>query len=270
MRDFVRQLVPPILMKVLKPAFAPRTFNSYEEAITACRNSAYEEEDLVKVVVEKNLIFRQTIRDSAVFDLSALRTAIALGLTNGESTLRVLDFGGGGGYHYTLAKAVLGNSRSLKWNVVETSIMVKEAQRIADSDLRFYDNINDAKKNLGSVDLVFTSSALQYCPNPVGCLRELTEVGATNIFITRTPFNQADNSLVSIQVSKLSENGPGALPVGFDDRNVSYPITFASRHEVEKVLRERYEIRFSINEDRGTFVAGKNTVDMYGYFGARR
>jgi putative methyltransferase (TIGR04325 family) len=266
MQDFLRQLVPPFLIQVLKTASAPRIFSSYDEACKACRNGAYEDESIVKAVVEKTRIFRQSIQSSPAFDLGSLRTLVALGLTDTHGRLKVLDFGGGGGYHYSLAKAFLGNGKSLKWNVVETPAMAKEARRIADADLAFFSNLNDAKIDLGSVDLVFTSSALQYCPNPLKSLRELTEVGAPNMFITRIPLNDSEKSLISIQVSKLSENGPGPLPLGFDDRNVSYPITFTSRHEVEKILREKYEIRFSINEDKGTFSAGKNKVDMFGYF----
>jgi putative methyltransferase (TIGR04325 family) len=269
-KEFIKQLVPPVILNLLKTASAPRIFSSYDEAKSACGNDAFEDESLVRVVIEKSRIFRQTIHSSHTFpilDLGALRTLIALGLTESQGTLRVLDFGGGAGYHYTLAKAVLGSSKSLKWSVVETSVMAKEAQLLTDrGNLEFFDNIDDAKNNLGTVDLVFTSGALQYCPDPLKYLRELTNVGATNIFITRTPFNDSENSLISIQVSKLRENGPGPLPVEFEDRNVSYPITFASKHMVERILSEKYAIRFSVNEDKGTFSAKKTKVDMYGYF----
>jgi putative methyltransferase (TIGR04325 family) len=228
--------------------------------------NAYEGEDIVKVVIEKNITYQQKIQKNPIFDLGTLRTLIGLGIANTKDNLNVLDFGGGGGYHYTIAKAALGNGNNLKWNVVETTAMTKEAQRIADGHLKFFDNINDAKNDLGSVDLVFTSSALQYCPNPLKFLKELTEVGAKYIFITRTPFIDSDKSLFSIQVSNLSDNGPGPLPLGFDDRKVSYPITFASKYEVEKILSEKYEIRFLIAEDKGTFSAGNNKFDMSGYF----
>lgn len=271
MSELIRQLVPPIIIKALKTASAPRLFESYDEASQACRNGAYEDEYIIKVVIEKNRLFRQTIQSNPALDLGALRTLIPLGLTSGPGTLKVLDFGGGGGYHYTLAKAVLKKSKSLKWNVVETSAMAKQAQKhLADADLQFFDNINDAKNDLGTVDLVFSSGALQYCPSPLEFLTELTEVGATNIFITRTPLNDSDSSLISVQVSKLSENGPGPLPSGIKDRSVSYPITFASKYEVEKILREKYEIRFSIDEDKGAFRAEKNKIDMHGYFAALR
>jgi putative methyltransferase (TIGR04325 family) len=265
MKDLLRQLIPPVLLNVLKPR-SPPIFHSYEEARDACLDGGYQGSELVKVVVEKNLIFKRASQSNPIFGLSSLRSLIGVGLANTRDELNVLDFGGGAGYHYTLAKAALGRSKNLRWNVVETPAMVKDAKRLADAHLNFFDSIASAKSNLGFVDLVFTSSALQYCPNPLEFLRELTQVGAKYLFITRTPFNASETSITSIQVSRLSENGPGPLPPGFDDRRVSYPITFASKQEAEKILNEKYEIRFSIKEDKRTFRAGSNTFDMYGYF----
>ncbi len=117
MKAFVKTLIPPLVLKVLKPA-PPPLFNSYDEALAACRDSAYEGIDVVKVVVEKNIIFRHTIQSNPTVDLEALRTLIGVGLTDTQDKLHVLDFGGGGGYHHALSKVALGKSKSLKWNVV--------------------------------------------------------------------------------------------------------------------------------------------------------
>ena len=97
--------------------------------------------------------------------LEAFRTLAAIGLSTQGSNLNVIDFGGGG-YHYKLAKIAFGSERTLKWHVVETPEMVSEAIRIKEPDLGFYDDITDAKNDLVKVDLVFSSSALQYCSDP--------------------------------------------------------------------------------------------------------
>lgn len=265
MHNLVRQLVPPMLVDIWRTNSAP-IFPSYDAAYAACRNGAYEEEALVKVVVEKNLAFRRAIQSAPVFDLAAVRTLIGVGLANTGSTLRVLDFGGGGGYHYSLARAVLGRDKRLSWNIVETSAMTKEGQRIATPELKFFDNIHEARGDLGSVDLVLTSGALQYCPDPIKFLKALADLRAKNIFITRTPLSDSAESLVSVQASRLSENGPGPLPPGFDDKRIAYPITLISRRAVERVLTEKYRIVFSIQEDKNAFSAGNKTFDMYGYY----
>jgi putative methyltransferase (TIGR04325 family) len=268
MKDFVKLLIPPLLPKILKRR--PPIFRSYNDASVACQNAGYEGTELIRVVVEKNAIFKQKIQSNPVLDLGDLRTLVGVGLASAQDSLRVLDFGGGCGYHYVLARAAFGNSKNLRWNVVETSAMVKAAQHLADAGLQFFDHIDDAKNNLGQVDLVLTSGALQYCPDPLEFLKTLTQVGAKYIFITRTPLHDSEDNIISIQVSRLWENGPGPLPSGFEDKNVSYPITFASRREVEKILAETYEIRFSIKEEKGTFRAGKQSYDMYGYFCERK
>ena len=268
MIELLKQLTPPLVLKLLKQRVfpSPLIYKSYEDALHACKNITYESDDIVKVVVEKNLEFSKKIRAGIVLDISMLRTLIGVGLANSNDRLNVLDFGGGAGYHYQLAKAALGNSMNLTWNIVETAAMAKECKRIADINLNFFCSISEAKRNSGFVDLVFTSSALQYCPEPLAYLKELTEVGAKYIFITRTPLNDSAEAIISTQRSKLSTNGPGSLPDGFIDKNVSYPITFTSKAEFEKVLKKYYDIRFVISEDKAVFRVENHHMDMYGYF----
>lgn len=272
MKEFVKQLIPPILLNVIKrrmtSSMSSNTlYNSYEEALSACQDNAYEQNDVVKLVVEKNIIYKQEINSKPLFDLGVFRTLFGLGLANnGKGTLSVLDFGGGGGYHYTIAKVAFGDSIDLRWNIIETKAMASEGTRIADDSLKFFYSINEAKKDMGLVDLVFTSGALQYCPDPLHFLKELTDVGAKFLFITRTALSDSHQKMTTIQVSNLSANGPGPLPSNFQDRKVSYPITFVSKNEVEKILTEKYNIRFIIIEDKDVHNAGEKKISMYGYF----
>ncbi|MHB1530106.1 MAG: methyltransferase, TIGR04325 family [Acidiferrobacteraceae bacterium] len=271
MRELVKQVLPPFLLKARKwITLSSPVYRTYDEALTACRQATYESDDVVKVVVEKTIRFKKDIQLSPICEIGTLRTLIGLGLAKSADRLNVLDFGGGGGYHHALARVALGNSNTLRWNVVETAAMVKEAQRIATDNLKFFDNVSDATTDLGYVDLIFTSSALQYCRNPLVVLRQLTEVGAKYMFITRTPFNDSDETFISVQTSRLSSNGPGPLPKGFSDRNISYPITFSSKLDVERIISERYDVRFVFIEDKGAFRAGRNDIGMYGYFCALR
>jgi len=158
----------------------------------------------------------------------------------------------------------------LKWHVVETTSMAKEAQRIANKNLKFYNNIAEATKDFEVTDLVFTSSTLQYCPNPLLALKALTELNANYLFITRTPFTESIDSLVTIQTSNLSANGPGPLPKGFSDRKIRYPITYASRVAIENILNEKYEIQFMTEEGSGSFGFSNEKISMNGYFCVRK
>lgn len=272
MKAFLKQITPPLVWGVIRrmATTSPPVCKTYGEAARYCRRGGYEDGDLVRAVVEKNIIFRKHIRDRPVFDLAALRTLIAFGLSKTAEELKVIDFGGGAGYHYEIARAALGKSSAIRWNIVETPAMAKAAQCVEEDGLRFFDSVEDAGRDLGTVDLVLASSALQYCPDPELFLRRLVDVGARHLFITRTPFSESGEDVISVQRSRLSANGPGPLPSGFTDVEISYPITYLSTAKVEEILSQKYEVRFKIEEERGVFLAGSESFNMWGYFCALR
>jgi putative methyltransferase (TIGR04325 family) len=273
MKKFFSRLFPSFLIKVWRASFTSRnisTYDSYEEAIDACQDDAYQNNELVKVIIAKNLAYKEKLQSDSTFDLGTLRTLIALGLSKTNNSLNVIDFGGGGGYHYAVASKALSNLDYLKWNVVETEAMVREAQRIAGKNLKFFDNIAEAAHDLKSVDLVFTSGALQYCRNPLAFLMELTKVNAKYLFITRTAFTNTESDIICLQESHLSTNGPGPLPTGYTDRKLKYPITYVSKSKAEEILKINYEILFTINEEKEAYSAGVKKIDMFGYFCFRK
>lgn len=77
-------------------------FNSYSEALDACQKisqKGYLNDELVKVVIQKNINLRSALNTNPKLDLLSLRILTALGLCRSGDTLNVLDFGGGGGAH---------------------------------------------------------------------------------------------------------------------------------------------------------------------------
>lgn len=242
------------------------TFDSYAEAKNLCPNDDYEGQDLTDIVIEKNRLLRDRLKTSQILDLNALRTLIGIGLTKQGSHLSVLDFGGGAGNHFFISKTAFAKDINLCWNVVETTGMAQKAQALAGDGLSFFDNIETAAKNLGVVDLVFTSSALQYTPDPIGYLRRLMQVGARKIFITRTGFSHTGERLIGIQQSRLSDNGPGPMPPGFIDRAIFYPYVFDPINVVEEtILSAGYQIRFRTIEEV-EYRIKEIPIHLYGYF----
>jgi len=234
-KELIRSLIPPLVWKWYQRSCASKTiYPSYEAARARCSPNSYEEDDVIKVVISKNIAYRKAIAYAPSFDLGSLRTLIGLGIANQGGLLRVLDFGGGGGYHYALAKQLMAKN-DLRWNIVETKAMAAEGARIATDALKFFDNIDAARADLKNVDITFTSGALQYCSSPLRYLSDLIDVGAKYLYITRTALNNGRSDIVIVQESNLSDNGPGALPEGFTDRKVSYPVTFSSQSEFERL-----------------------------------
>jgi putative methyltransferase (TIGR04325 family) len=272
MKQIIKALVPPICLSAInslrKSRSADPVFLSYEQAIDSCGTNGYQASDVVEVVVEKNVIYRQKIFASRTMGLESVRTIVGVGAIDPQpTTLRVLDFGGGGGSHFSIVRAAFGAEKDIKWNVVETEAMAKAANpKLAGGGLKFFSDIDCAVANLGEVDLVFTSGALQYTPDPLAFLAKLIAVKAKHIFVTRTAFNDGEETIVSVQTAMLSANGPGRLPSGFNDHEVRLPVTFASRREAERLITKTYNIRFSIEEDKASYSVRGKPFNMFGYF----
>jgi putative methyltransferase (TIGR04325 family) len=269
MKIAIKEFIPPIVFSVARKLRSLKSplFSSYQEALETCDNCGYEGSDVVKVVVEKNAIYRDKIISSRVIKPDTWRTVMAIGALSPSTDLRVLDFGGGGGYHYSIIRAVLGKEKTIRWNVVETEAMVKAAgERPIEDGLSFFNDMDKAAADLGRIDLIFTSGTLQSTPDPLVFLKKLVSLRAKHLFITRTAFNDGDETITTVQSSNLSSNGPGALPAGFTDREVRYPLTFAIKQKAEAILTEAYDIRFFIDEDKNVYLIQGRPFHMYGYF----
>jgi putative methyltransferase (TIGR04325 family) len=188
-----------------------RTFRTYSEALSAC--DGYEAPDLVAVVVAKTKAYLPP------YSLTPAQ-AMSLGALSAPSgaPVRVLDFCGAAGAHYKLARHILPASISLDWLVVETPEMVAQASSVFSSgELRF-----STSSDMQGADLLHLSGVLQYLADPMGTLAVLLATRPRQILISRMSLG---NDEVTIQRSRLKDNGPGPLPSGVKDREVRYPHT---------------------------------------------
>lgn len=273
-KELFKSLLPPLLFEFFSRLSRPKnnvSFASFEDALSACQSNAYEDQELVTVIVEKNRIYREQICNDPRFSESILSALIStMGSTRGTH-LNVIDFGGNAGYHYTIVKAAIQSDIPIHWHVVETPAMVRAARKLETDELRFFHDIETAIAQMGPVDIVFSSSALQYTPDPIAYLKKLLEIEANYFYLTRTPFlDGATSSITTIQASKLSENGPGPLPSDYLDSWTRYPITFVNRLEVEALLLQKYDVRFRMNEASGVFRFKRQPITVTGYFLAKK
>jgi len=105
----IREFIPPILLKLLQSLkLSSKRYKNYDEALASCKDNAYNDDDFVRVVIEKNIVFKNNLSTPKVlFDLGTLRTLIAVGLSNKGASMNIIDFGGGGGYHHTISTKAL-------------------------------------------------------------------------------------------------------------------------------------------------------------------
>jgi hypothetical protein len=136
----------------------------------------------------------------------------------GAST--VLDFGGGCGLHYKLARL---QSPNIRWAVVETPAMARRASELANDRLRFFSDLDEAAGWLGAIDIMHSNGALQYTPDPLTVLDALCAQNAKQMYWQRVLFSEGELER-EVQSSFLGDNGPGTLPVG-QERIVKYTRT---------------------------------------------
>ena len=283
MKKFIKQCIPPIILSILNNYFksshknsfdcesinqSALIYSSFQEAYNSCSDKSYENEELVNSVIKKNrdyVTYLNTIPSLSLQDLSALIPLAIASIDDHKSSLNVIDFGGGGGSHFTAIKAAI-KATNLKWAVVETYAMTIAAKCLENQNLKFYDSITNAKNELGNVDLIFSSGSLQYCSDPLTTLKSIINIRAKFLYFCRLPVIDSDKNIITIQTSLLSSNGPGSLSGEIEDRLLSYPITFLSRSKFEEVLTERYKIIFKLLEKDGEFNLGKIKVPQSGYF----
>jgi putative methyltransferase (TIGR04325 family) len=260
----IYDFIPPVIIKAFRKVRPrQRTFSSFAAAMYEC-GDGYDSARLAEVVVQKTECSRHT--NAHVNDPASSRIALALGLLYCESSpLNVLDVGGAAGAHYFAARKLFP-SLTFRWHVVETPSMVAASRRNEADGLQFFENGDEAAKALramGGISLAFSSGTLPCVPEPRTFLRWLTNQRARTLALVRVGLHEGISDITNIQVSQLSENGPGPLPIGVEDASVSYPFTICSRQEVERILHEKYETVLR-TEEPGSYMHPE--ARTFGYF----
>lgn len=265
LKNILKDLIPPYLLKSInKIMWSSRTYKSYEDAIKNA--DGYEYKLLTKVVVAKGKRFSKDFPNSKEIDLKSLRIFAGLAASINKNKLTIIDFGGGAGTHYFIAKSIFSQKIELDWRVVETPTMVAEAKKhnLENKELRFFETVEIASGN-DEVDLIFASSSIHYTSKPYDFLKTLASVNAKVLMITRTPIT--DNPCVLLQRSTLSANGVGDLPrdLNIVDKVITYPATMMDRQKVEEICSTFGKICLRILEDKAAFNSDKDSYDMWGY-----
>lgn len=152
----------------------------------------YENEELV------DTIFRKTVAYDPKGDWALV-----------SNVRTVLDFGGGAGLHYKLARL---QNPEIRWAVIETEAMVRRARELATDRLKFFSDIGMAADWLNDIELMHSNGAIQYVPNPIEIVRSLCAVRPAAMVWRRVPTSDGTAEERELQTSFLSDNGPGSLP----------------------------------------------------------
>lgn len=164
--------------------------------------NGYSNLKLNKSIIKKTILFSK-LHSLNEKDINVKRTVSFLKFIKNKNLKNILDFGGGAGYHYFIAKMKLPDV-NLKWLVVENGIMVNLCNKQLNyKNLFFSSSLNTVKKT----DIFFSSCAINYTKDPVKTMKSIIKLNTKYLYFTRTPLTE-DQSFKFKQISLLSDNGP--------------------------------------------------------------
>jgi putative methyltransferase (TIGR04325 family) len=270
----VNDLIPPVLVKLLKRYKNNKEYESYDQAMQVCTAEAYHNIELCNMVADKTIIYKNKLEEKpynlnspSVFLVSAINQYIS---TFSKKELIILDFGGACGAHFFEIKRFIPKDISLKWYVVETTQMVKSAidKALASDELNFVDSI---EKIDTEIDIIHSSGTLHYVPDPYEIINRLVNVKANWIFFNRMMFNRNNRDFITVQKTLLSSNGPGKLPNGYTDRVISYPHNTLGFEKFNSAfVNNNFESEWVFDELSGSYQIGNEKIEGKGLLYIRK
>lgn len=266
--DFLLETLPRFLATGRKSRATPNeVFRSFDEALETCQ-PGYDSQIIAEVVAGKTDAYAKLLAGGqAVLDVYGLRPLAAVGFAGPKKVLRVVDFGGGAGVHYFTARALTSSAQLFDWRVVETDSMCTAAQLLANSELSFFTALDSVQAGWTEPpDLAMSVGAIMCVPEPLRALESLLKIGAPRVYIGGTGLSPDTATRIMVQFSRLSQNGPGALPPGYDDAVTAYPKTFVPQNEFEAQIEAcGYRVLAKKNDTRDAWQAGSLSINQYGY-----
>lgn len=244
---------------------APRNIWNWVATLLRIGKTGYDSETITQMIVEKNINWKYAYeKDVTSYENQKIVTAIAHHQSrHNSSSLTVLDFGGGGGHSFEIARQTF-KGISMKWVVVEREKIVKMLNnRISHDGLSFASSIEEAKETTGNVDLIFCNSALQYTDTPLESLETLLRQNAKTIFLTRSPFTMGKEPISYMQLSFSESNGPGRPPRNLRSVLEGYKCKSVPIEEVLSLIQKYYRDVKVFDEGRWEGARSAKLINSY-------
>jgi putative methyltransferase (TIGR04325 family) len=220
--------------------------------------SGYNNSLLNKSIIKKTIIFSK-LSSINKHDINFQRTTKFLKFIKKKKLKSIVDFGGGAGYHYFIAKIKLSNF-NFKWSIVENAMMVRLCKKkLKYRNLFFFNSLDKIKKS----DVFFSSCAINYTKNPFITLKKIFNLKVRYFYITRTPFSTKEN-LEFKQSSLLSDNGPCKIK-NEKEILIEYKNKIINMNNFENILKNKYIILSKYIDEKKAFCFGNKCFDTYTY-----
>jgi putative methyltransferase (TIGR04325 family) len=190
-------------------------------------------------------------------DINIKRTIKFINYIKKKKLKKIIDFGGGAGYHYFIAKKII--NYEFKWFLIENKTMVKLCKKkIKYKNLSFNNQLIKTK-----ADIFFSSCAINYTNNPINILNKISKLNAKYLYFTRTPLSQ-NGEVEFKQLSLLSENGPLYLK---NEKKIFIECKnkIISQKKFENIFNKKYRIVKKYIDEKKAFYNAKKYYDNYTY-----
>ncbi len=147
-----------------------------------------------------------------------------------QMPIRILDFGGAAGSDFRNLTSAISDRAELDYNVVDLPEVCEAGRRLWQDDKRISFSA-ELPRDGAQFDLVYSSWAILYVPEPLGLLAKLASYNARAILLINAPFTRRD-AFVRVQT------------------NYKVPSWVLSLPDVERVMREcGYRLAFHVAGD---------------------
>ncbi len=239
-----------------------KVYVDYETAFQNSDPKAYQADEVIDVVYQKTLKFKEDLEKSPNYILSSVANSFCSlipGIIEKEKKeISVIDFGGACGALYFQVRNFFPKALKIRWAVVETPAMVNKAKKIENQEITFHYSMEEAIQYLGNVDIFHTSGTIQALDKPRDYLQKMVDLKAQYAFFNRVGVHKGNHDIYTVHRSKLSWNGPGELPLGFQDKWVKYPFSFMEEKFFLNTIQKNYDIIAKFQDLSGIY-------PVYGY-----
>ena len=206
MKQFIKSLIPPILLNTLKKMKNNKygwkgNYDTWEDAQSDA--TGYDSDKILQTVKTSLLKVKNGEavyeRDSVIFDEVQYSWPLLTGLmfccAKMRGVLNVCDFGGSLGSTYYQNKKFLDKLDSVSWNIVEQKHFVKIGkEEFEDNRLKFFYDVDTCIKQ-ENPNVLLLSAVLQYIEEPYELLTDILKNDFKYILIDRTPFSKNDEKI---------------------------------------------------------------------------
>lgn len=224
-----------------------RSYRTFEDALKEA--TAYNDSDISEMVAVKTRNRIRELREGKRPPPESLSPEARVidhvfESINPKRPLGILEPGGacGAGY-FTLSNERDG--RINRWHVVETEAMAASGHAFSDAKLTFFTNMAEAAGRLVNKDLVIANGVLQYLPDPAGTLHQFFSYGFAWVFAGRTIVGlNIPDTVITNQISRLRNHGPGSAPMGSKDKEIIVPLTIFPEKAFMNTVRSAGDVAF--------------------------